>query len=31
VTAAAVAELDLVPGAEVWAAVKATEITVYPA
>ena len=31
VTAAAVADLDLVPGREVWAAVKATEIAVYPA
>jgi molybdate transport system ATP-binding protein len=31
VTAAAVAELDLVPGRGVWAAVKATEIAVYPA
>jgi molybdate transport system ATP-binding protein len=30
VTPAAVAELGLVPGAEVWAAVKASEITVYP-
>ncbi len=30
VTAAAVAALDLVPGAKVWAAVKATEIEVYP-
>jgi molybdopterin-binding protein len=26
-----VAELDLVPGRAVWAAVKATEIAVYPA
>jgi molybdate transport system ATP-binding protein len=31
VTAAAVAELDLIPGREVWVAVKATEIAVYPA
>ena len=31
VTPAAVAELGLVPGAEVWAAVKATEVTTYPA
>jgi molybdate transport system ATP-binding protein len=31
VTAAAVAELDLVPGREIWAAVKATEVAVYPA
>jgi len=31
VTAAAVADLGLVPGAEVWVAVKATEIDVYPA
>ena len=30
VTPAAVAELGLVPGAEVWAAVKASDITVYP-
>ena len=29
VTAGAVAELDLVPGAEVWASVKATEVDVY--
>jgi molybdate transport system ATP-binding protein len=31
VTTAAVAELDLVPGAEVFAVVKATEVRVYPA
>jgi molybdate transport system ATP-binding protein len=31
VTAAAVADLDLVPGREVWWAVKATEAQVYPA
>jgi molybdate transport system ATP-binding protein len=31
VTAAAVAELDLTPGREVWAAVKATETHAYPA
>jgi molybdate transport system ATP-binding protein len=31
VTAAAVAELDLVAGAQVWVAVKATEISAYPA
>jgi len=31
VTAAAVAELDLVPGRTVWAAVKATETHAYPA
>jgi molybdate transport system ATP-binding protein len=31
VTAGAVAELDLVPGREVWATVKATETSVYPA
>ncbi|HEY5822148.1 MAG TPA: ABC transporter ATP-binding protein [Propionibacteriaceae bacterium] len=31
VTAAAVAELDLRPGLEVWVAVKASEIEVYPA
>ncbi|HEX3829654.1 MAG TPA: ABC transporter ATP-binding protein [Sporichthyaceae bacterium] len=31
VTAAAVADLDLVPGREVWWAVKATETQVYPA
>jgi molybdate transport system ATP-binding protein len=31
VTSAAVAELELVPGREVWAAVKATEVTAYPA
>ena len=31
VTAAAAAELALVPGADVWVAVKATEIDVYPA
>jgi molybdate transport system ATP-binding protein len=31
VTAAAVTELDLVPGREVWFAVKANEISVYPA
>ncbi len=31
VTAAAVADLGLRPGSEVWAAVKATEIEVYPA
>jgi molybdate transport system ATP-binding protein len=31
VTPGAVAELGLGPGSEVWAAVKATEITVYPA
>jgi molybdate transport system ATP-binding protein len=30
VTPAAVAELGLVPGTEVWAAVKASEISVYP-
>jgi molybdate transport system ATP-binding protein len=31
VTPLAVADLSLAPGVEVWAAVKATEITVYPA
>ncbi len=31
VTAAAVAELDLVPGREVWAAVKASDTHAYPA
>jgi molybdate transport system ATP-binding protein len=31
VTSAAVAELDLAPGRDVWAAVKATEVTAYPA
>jgi molybdate transport system ATP-binding protein len=31
VTAAAVAELDLTPGTEVWASVKATETHAYPA
>ncbi|MFC3687151.1 ABC transporter ATP-binding protein [Aquipuribacter hungaricus] len=31
VTAAAVAELGLRPGAPVWASLKATEVTVYPA
>ena len=31
VTAAAVADLDLRPGADVWVSVKATEVTVYPA
>ncbi|GAB2672578.1 ABC transporter ATP-binding protein [Thalassiella azotivora] len=31
VTASAVAELDLVPGRRVWAAVKATEVRTYPA
>ncbi|PTR25736.1 molybdate transport system ATP-binding protein [Rhodococcus sp. OK519] len=31
VTAAAVAQLDLVPGDDVWFAVKATEVAVYPA
>lgn len=31
VTAAAVAGLDLTPGREVWAAVKATETHAYPA
>jgi molybdate transport system ATP-binding protein len=31
VTAAAVADLELVPGCEVWWAVKATETQVYPA
>ena len=31
VTAGAVADLDLVPGREVWATVKATETSVYPA
>ncbi|MGH8940238.1 MAG: TOBE domain-containing protein, partial [Actinomycetes bacterium] len=31
VTALAVAELGLTPGATVWAAVKATETRVYPA
>lgn len=30
VTATAVADLDLVPGADVWFAVKATEVAVYP-
>ncbi|MGQ0831503.1 MAG: ABC transporter ATP-binding protein [Microthrixaceae bacterium] len=30
VTAAALADLGLVPGAEVWASVKATEVTAYP-
>ncbi len=30
VTGAAVAELDLQPGREVWASVKATEVTAYP-
>ena len=29
VTAAAVADLDLVPGAHVWASVKAVDLTVY--
>jgi molybdate transport system ATP-binding protein len=31
VTPLAVADLDLAPGVAVWASVKATEITVYPA
>jgi molybdopterin-binding protein len=31
VTADAVADLDLAPGRRVWVAVKATEVTVYPA
>jgi len=31
VTAAAVAELELVPGTELWASVKATEVRLYPA
>ena len=31
VTSAAVADLQLVPGQRVWFAVKATEVTVYPA
>jgi molybdate transport system ATP-binding protein len=31
VTAAAAAELDLVPGRQVWWAVKATDTRVYPA
>jgi molybdate transport system ATP-binding protein len=31
VTATSVAELGLAPGSPVWAAVKATETTVYPA
>jgi molybdate transport system ATP-binding protein len=31
VTPLAVAELALVPGSEVWSAVKATEVAVYPA
>lgn len=31
ITAAAAAELNLKPGVEVWASVKATEVTVYPA
>jgi molybdate transport system ATP-binding protein len=31
VTAAAVAELGLLPGTAVWASLKATETTVYPA
>jgi molybdate transport system ATP-binding protein len=31
VTAAAVAELQLVPGAQVWLSAKATDVTVYPA
>jgi len=31
VTPAAVAELELTPGTSVWASIKATEITVYPA
>ncbi len=31
VTPEAVAELHLVPGAEVWAAFKATDVEVYPA
>jgi molybdate transport system ATP-binding protein len=31
VTPAAVAELELTPGTPVWASIKATEITVYPA
>ena len=30
VTPAAAADLDLAPGAEIWAAVKATEVEVYP-
>jgi molybdate transport system ATP-binding protein len=30
VTAAAVAELDLRPGAAVWATVKASDVAVYP-
>jgi molybdate transport system ATP-binding protein len=31
VTPAAVAELELAAGADVWASIKATEISVYPA
>lgn len=31
VTSAAVSELDLVPGREVWASVKATDVVAYPA
>jgi molybdate transport system ATP-binding protein len=31
VTAAAVAELDLVPGRTVWLSAKATDVTAYPA
>jgi molybdate transport system ATP-binding protein len=31
VTPAAVAELQLTTGAPVWASIKATEVTVYPA
>ena len=31
VTAAAVADIGLVEGADVWVAVKATEVVVYPA
>jgi len=31
VTPAAVAELRLAPGVPVWASVKATEVTLYPA
>ena len=30
VTAAAVADLELVPGAQIWASVKATEVDAYP-
>jgi molybdate transport system ATP-binding protein len=30
VTAAAVADLHLVPGAQVWTSVKATEVDAYP-